>query len=201
MPARTHHKTRRGTAGAAPSTPAERASRALREVLARNLVAARIALDMTQQELAVRANLSRVTINHIETAHADVRLDTLVAVAGAVGCDPVVLLLDRAHLDAVQSDELAMVRRVGGAGRVPATRARGSARLLRSDPADLLEELRLSPVPKIRARAVRLAAAAAERARLPRAAVVGAAIGALASGASGAECAARFARFVDDFVR
>lgn len=73
----------------------------VRDMLARNLSAARSALGISQDQLATAGGVSRATINQLEGAEGDPRLSTLVALAAALGVSPVFLLLGRDDLDAI----------------------------------------------------------------------------------------------------
>lgn len=85
--------------------------------LARNLVAARTALEISQDTLATRASVSRATVIQIEGGEGDPRLSTLVSLADVLSISPMFLLLGREDLEAlsnlrnaeglpVESDEL-----------------------------------------------------------------------------------------------
>lgn len=70
--------------------------------LSQNVVAARTAVHMTQQELADAAGISRATIAEIERGSADPRLSTVVAMADALGTSPMMLLLEKEALEVAQ---------------------------------------------------------------------------------------------------
>lgn len=107
----------------------------VQDTLARNLSAARNALSMSQDQLAVAAGVSRATVNQLEggsTAKGDPRLSTVVNIAAALGISPVFLLLGRGELDAINeapkskevkdisshlsAENLEMMRRLLGSG-------------------------------------------------------------------------------------
>lgn len=67
--------------------------------LGQNLVAARTAAHLTQQELADAAEVSRATIADIERGIADPRLSTIESLARALGTTPMMLLLEREALE------------------------------------------------------------------------------------------------------
>ncbi len=69
--------------------------------LARNLVAARTALDISQDTLATNASVSRATVIQIEGSEGDPKLSTLVSLANALGVSPMFLLLGREDFEAL----------------------------------------------------------------------------------------------------
>ena len=71
--------------------------------LARNLVAARTALEVSQDVLATKASVSRATVIQIEGSEGDPRLSTLVSLADALGVSPMFLLLGREDLEALST--------------------------------------------------------------------------------------------------
>ena len=76
----------------------------VRDALARNLAAARSALDLSQDQLAAAAGVSRATVNQLEggtSAKGDPRLSTIASLAAAIGISPMFLLLDRDDLDSI----------------------------------------------------------------------------------------------------
>lgn len=65
---------------------------ALTEKVSRNLRAARLAKKLTQQALAAKAGLSTSFISMLERGRRSPPLDTLEALAGALGVRPTALL-------------------------------------------------------------------------------------------------------------
>ena len=77
------------------------ASESAQTILAKNLVIARIAAGLTQQELASAADIARATIAQVEAGNGDPRLSTLKALATGVGLPPAFLLFGREELRAL----------------------------------------------------------------------------------------------------
>ena len=144
------------------------------EIVACNVIAARGALGLSQQQLADRARLSRATINMIENGACDPRLSTLEALAAALSTSPVLLMLRPAELAAIEE-----CRTGSKALRATIDRAMDRER------ANSIEHLRSSPLPRARGQAVDLAAKTATGAGLASSGVVGGAIGAMLGGPVG----------------
>lgn len=137
-----------------------------RDTLARNLAAARSALGLSQEQLAVAAGVSRATINQLEGAEGDARLSTLVNLAAALGVSPVFLLLGRDELDAIA--------KAPGSKEVKEVQAH-----LAPEELETMRRLLQSGVARNRSKAVAIGSAAAT------AAAVGATAGAIATAAIG----------------
>lgn len=95
-------------AAAAAVPPRPQASYAPRErrgatlsLVARNLVLARQALGVTQEELAASSGVSRATIAQIETGSADFRLSSLLDIAQALGISPALLFVRAGDIDSL----------------------------------------------------------------------------------------------------
>ena len=133
--------------------------------LARNLVAARIAARMTQQQLADRADVSRATIAQLEAGIGDPKLSTVILLAAALQIDPFILLLGTREVNTFVSLTKVDLQ---------------APRLERLRTSDLRELQRLvaSGMIRDRASAARLGAAAAAAQGYAQQASIGAAIGA-----------------------
>jgi transcriptional regulator with XRE-family HTH domain len=130
---------------------------AAKATLAKNLVLARSACELTQGQLAEAAGISRATIAQMESGSTDPRLSTLVDLATAMGTSPVLLLLGE--------DELRALAKV--VGETP-------KELVSEDEVDQMRRLISSGLGKQRVQAATLGATAARAAGLS---AVGAAIG------------------------
>lgn len=82
-----------------PSDPLDDA----RVTLAKNLVLARKACDITQAQLAKESGISRATIAQLESGGTDPRLSTLVDLARALEVSPIVLLVGENDLRALMT--------------------------------------------------------------------------------------------------
>lgn len=69
--------------------------------LAKNLVLARNATDLTQSDLAKIANISRATIAQIESGEGDPRLSTIIDISTSLGISPVLLLIGEDEINAL----------------------------------------------------------------------------------------------------
>ena len=139
----------------------------VQNTLARNLFAARGALNMSQEDLAGAAGVSRATINQLEqgsSAKGDPRLSTVVRLAAALELSPVFLLLGR--------DELHAITEVPKSREVNEVRSRLSAEKL-----ETMRWLLSSDVPKNRAKAVQMGAEAARTSGISEGVIAAAAIG------------------------
>ncbi len=74
---------------------------AAKATLAKNLVLARNACDLTQAGLAEVASVSRATVAQLESGDGDPRLSTVVDISTALGTSPVLLLLGAEELKAL----------------------------------------------------------------------------------------------------
>jgi transcriptional regulator with XRE-family HTH domain len=133
--------------------------------LARNLVAARVAAGVTQQQLADRADVSRATIAQIEAGVSDPKISTVLLLAKALNVDALLLLLG--------ANELAML-----AALLKLDLNTPQYERLRSRDLRKIQRLVSSGILRDRLSAARLGAAAAQAAGYPTQASIGAAIGA-----------------------
>ncbi|MEU1494274.1 helix-turn-helix transcriptional regulator [Streptomyces sp. NPDC005776] len=58
-----------------------------RQAVGGRVRAARLAAEMTQQQVAERIEMDRATYNRIEQGHASPMLDSLIRIADAIGVD------------------------------------------------------------------------------------------------------------------
>jgi transcriptional regulator with XRE-family HTH domain len=77
-----------------PKTQAERFERALRRLVGQNILAARQAADLSQQQLGDLADLSPNYLGQAERGSANVTLDVLARLAACLGCRPADLLTE-----------------------------------------------------------------------------------------------------------
>jgi len=144
-------------------------SEGLRSALARNVTSARIALEMTQQQLADRANVSRSAVVLLEAAEGDPRLSTIANIAQALGLSAAFLLFGL--------DDIKAVDKAHGSEQAEQIRE-----TLTEAQIEQMERLRSSGVNKNLGKAANLGAAAAVGLGLVsettgQAAIAGAAIG------------------------
>ena len=135
-----------------------------RGTLAQNVSAARAAVGLSQDQLAVAAGISRATVIQLEAGEGDPRLSTLSALAAALEVPPLFFLVGSDELGAIVS-----ARGSGVAKRVQAHRPK--------EEQDAMRRLLRSGLPKSRTKAVKMGAKAAVAAGLTAGAVTGAAIG------------------------
>lgn len=138
-----------------------------RDALARNLAAARSALDWSQEDLARAAGVSRATVNQLEggaSSKSDPRLSTVAGLATALGISPMLLLLDREELDAIAG--------------IPMSREAEDVRSqLDTEQLETMRRLLRSGVAKNRAEAVAMGTTAAALAGISAGPLAAAAIG------------------------
>lgn len=177
----TERPTRPPASATSPTLPFVEA----RETLARNLATARTAMNLSQDQLAERASISRATVIQIESGESDPRLSTVVNLASTLGVPAVFLLLGASELNALVD--------VGRGELVP--RVEG---YLREDELETMRRLIRSGLAKNRTRAVKIGTDATIAAGFVAVgAIVGAAIGsALLPGIGTAFLAALGSRWV-----
>jgi transcriptional regulator with XRE-family HTH domain len=138
-----------------------------RDALARNLAAARSALGWSQEDLAHAAGVSRATVNQLEggaSAKSDPRLSTVAGLATALGISPMLLLLDREELDAINE--------------IPKSQeAESVSSQLNAEQLETMRRLLRSGVAKNRAEAVAMGTTAATLAGISAGPLAAAAIG------------------------
>jgi len=71
--------------------------------VAKNIAAARNAMDISQDVLAEKAHIGRATLIQIETGKADPRLSTLIKIATALEVNPSMLLMGKVEFEAIAS--------------------------------------------------------------------------------------------------
>lgn len=81
----------------------EKYSSEVKEIIAKNLIIARTVNNMTQEELAQRAGISRYTIVQIENGEGDPKLSTLSDIASALGFSVALLFLGENEFKAIQT--------------------------------------------------------------------------------------------------
>jgi transcriptional regulator with XRE-family HTH domain len=151
--------------------------------LARNLVAARVAAGVTQQQLADRADVSRATIAQIEAGVSDPKFSTVLQLARALSVDPLLLLLG--------TNELATI-----ASLLKLNLASPQYEQLRTSDLREIQRLVNSGMVRDRVSAARLGAAAAHAAGYATEASIGAAIGAAISPGQGTVLGAALAQLL-----
>jgi transcriptional regulator with XRE-family HTH domain len=151
--------------------------------LARNLVAARVAAGVTQQQLAERADVSRATIAQIEAGVSDPKFSTILQLARALNVDPLLLLLG--------TNELATI-----ASLLKLDLASPQYEQLRTSDLREIQRLVNSGMVRDRVNAARLGAAAAQAAGYATEASIGAAIGAAISPGQGTVLGAALAQLL-----
>ena len=132
--------------------------------LARNLVAARTALETSQDTLATRASVSRATVIQIEGGEGDPRLSTLASLADALGVSPMFLLLGREDVEA-----LSHLRNSKSLSAVPDE--------LSEEEIGTMGRLLSSGISRNRNKAIKMGTAAAAASGMSAAILAGAAIG------------------------
>lgn len=70
-------------------------------IVAKNISAARNALNISQDDLAERALISRATLIQIESGRADPLLSTIVKLASALEISPTILLMGKNEIEAI----------------------------------------------------------------------------------------------------
>lgn len=137
------------------------------ETVAKNLVAARVSLRMSQEDLARQSGLSRTTVVQIESGEADPRLSTLAKMANTVQVSPILLLVGAREMELIGK-----LVEPNSDGRSIYDRLKVG---LGEDDCLALTSLLESGIPRNRKRAIKIGAKAA--AGMASGAVTGAAIG------------------------
>lgn len=71
--------------------------------LAKNLVLARTVNNLTQSDIAKKANVSRATIAQIESGESDPQLSTIIAISTSLEISPVLLLMGKNDIEAIEN--------------------------------------------------------------------------------------------------
>jgi transcriptional regulator with XRE-family HTH domain len=143
-----------------------------REALARNVAAARTALQVSQDDLAAASAVSRATIIQIESGTSDPRLSTLVSLASALQVSPLFLLLGATELAAI-----------GAVATGPELEKLRSS--LSTDKLETMRRLLQSGITRNRNQAVKMAGSTAAAAGLLRGGIAAAAIGSIIAPGTG----------------
>lgn len=165
------------------SFPEEKRPEGIAAKLARNLVAARVAAGVTQQQLAERADVSRATIAQIEAGVSDPKLSTVLQLSQALKVDPLLLLLGSNEVETLAS-------------LLKVDLQSPQYEQLRTSDLRELQRLVGSGMVRDRVSAARLGAAAAQAAGYPAQGSIGAAIGAAIRPGIGTVLGAAFAQLL-----